>query len=172
MEPVDDFRATNPASNQPLVEALGVHFRDSGFSLTELVRCDRQFSRVSIEFSAQRDEISQTHETIHVITATGYARKCCWMVLRIYPESLRHLMRCRRARRPKQIWTHRTKSLFLDTFGRPDPNQDPPCERTTDSTVVQSLHLMNSEKLHTDVLNDTGNAAKLAESDKDASCPD
>jgi hypothetical protein len=28
---------------------------------------------------------------------------------------------------------------------------------------------MNSEKLHADVLNDTGNAAKLAESDKDAS---
>ena len=25
----------------------------------------------------------------------------------------------------KQIWTHRSESLFLDTFGRPDPNQDP-----------------------------------------------
>jgi len=67
----------------------------------------------------------------------------------------------------KQIWTHRTDSLFLDTFGRPDPNQDPPCERTKDSTVVQSLHLMNSEKLHFDVLNNEGNVAKLAESDRE-----
>ena len=28
------------------------------------------------------------------------------------------------------LWTVRSESLFLDTFGRPDPNQDPPCERT------------------------------------------
>jgi hypothetical protein len=62
----------------------------------------------------------------------------------------------------KQIWTHRTESLFLDTFGRPDPNQDPPCERTTESTVTQSLHLMNSEQLHRDVISDAGTAARLA----------
>ena len=66
----------------------------------------------------------------------------------------------------KQVWTHRSDSLFLDTFGRPDPNQDPPCERTTDSTVVQSLHLMNSEKLYRDIINDKGNAAELAECQK------
>ena len=40
------------------------------------------------------------------------------------------------------------QSLFLDTFGRPDPNQDPPCERTSDTTVVQALHLMNAPSLH------------------------
>ena len=47
-----------------------------------------------------------------------------------------------------EIWTHRVESLFLDTFGRPDPNQDPPCERTADTTVVQALHLMNAPNLH------------------------
>jgi len=68
----------------------------------------------------------------------------------------------------RQIWTHRSDSLFLDTFGRPDPNQDPPCERTSDSTVVQSLHLMNSEQLYRDVTSDKAFAKQLAESDKDA----
>jgi hypothetical protein len=34
--------------------------------------------------------------------------------------------------------------VFLDTFGRPNPNQDPPCERTSDATVTQTLHLMNA----------------------------
>ncbi|MFM7835442.1 MAG: DUF1553 domain-containing protein, partial [Planctomycetaceae bacterium] len=38
VDPVDDFRGTNPASNPPLLQALGEHFRDSGFSLQELVR--------------------------------------------------------------------------------------------------------------------------------------
>lgn len=69
----------------------------------------------------------------------------------------------------KQIWTHRTSSLFLDTFGRPDPNQDPPCERIENSTVVQSLHLMNSPQMHADLLNDNGNAAKLAQSSLEGS---
>jgi hypothetical protein len=66
----------------------------------------------------------------------------------------------------KQIWTHRSDSLFLDTFGRPDPNQDPPCERTSESTVVQSLHLMNSEKIHGEVVSDKSAFKLLADSDK------
>src|SRR5437773_7192457 len=47
-----------------------------------------------------------------------------------------------------ELWTVRSQSIFLDSFGRPDPNQDPPCERTSDSSVVQALHLMNAPKLH------------------------
>ena len=69
----------------------------------------------------------------------------------------------------KQIWTHRTESLFLDTFGRPDPNQDPPCERISESTVVQSLHLMNNDKLHRDLISDDGYVAGLAKTEKSAS---
>jgi hypothetical protein len=64
------------------------------------------------------------------------------------------------------IWTHRVDSLFLDAFGRPDPNQDPPCERTTDTSMVQALHLMNSQNLYAKATSDSGLAAKLAASDK------
>jgi hypothetical protein len=65
-----------------------------------------------------------------------------------------------------EIWTHRVNSLFLDAFGRPDPNQDPPCERTPDTTVVQALHLMNAPNLHAKVTSEQGRCAKLAASDK------
>ena len=64
--------------------------------------------------------------------------------------------------RASAIWTHRVPSLFLDTFGRPDPNQDPPCERTSDTSVVQALHLMNAPDLHKKVTSDAGRAARLA----------
>ena len=57
------------------------------------------------------------------------------------------------------MWTHRVESLFLDAFGRPDPNQDPPCERTGDTTMVQALHLMNSPELHHKVTNDDESCA-------------
>jgi hypothetical protein len=68
--------------------------------------------------------------------------------------------------RAMEIWTHRTSSLFLDAFGRPDPNQDPPCERMPDTTVVQALHLMNAPNLHQKVTSDSGRAASLAGSDR------
>jgi hypothetical protein len=67
--------------------------------------------------------------------------------------------------RANQLWTTRVQSVFLDTFGRPNPNQDPPCERTSDTTVTQTLHLMNAPQLHQRVTNDNGRAAKLAGSD-------
>ncbi len=168
VEPVDDFRATNPATNQPLVEALGVHFRDSGFSLTELVRVIANSHVYQLSSLPNERNVADTRNY-----SRHYRHRLRAEVLLDGFADISGVAQSFDAMPPgtkaKQIWTHRTKSLFLDTFGRPDPNQDPPCERTTDSTIVQSLHLMNSEKLHADVLNDTGNAAKLAESDKDAS---
>ena len=67
--------------------------------------------------------------------------------------------------RSMEIWTHRVESLFLDAFGRPDANQDPPYERAADATVVQALHLMNAPKLHRKVTSDEGRAARLAAAD-------
>jgi hypothetical protein len=67
--------------------------------------------------------------------------------------------------RASQLWTTRVQSVFLDTFGRPNPNQDPPCERTSDTTVTQTLHLMNAPQLHQRVTSDEGRAAQLAKSE-------
>jgi hypothetical protein len=64
--------------------------------------------------------------------------------------------------RANQIWTTRVNSVFLDTFGRPNENQDPPCERTVDATVTQTLHLMNSPQLHQRVTADHSRMAQLA----------
>lgn len=167
VEPVDDFRATNPASNGPLLKTLGEHFRDSGFSLTELVRVIAtshvyQLSSLPNETnSADTRNYSRHYRHRHraevlldsVTLVTGIPQEFEAMP----PDS-----------NSRQIWTHRADSLFLDTFGRPDPNQDPPCERTTDSTVVQSLHLMNSEQLYRDVTSDRAFAKQLADSNKDA----
>ena len=67
--------------------------------------------------------------------------------------------------RANQVWTTRVDSVFLDTFGRPNENQDPPCERTPDSTVTQALHLMNSRELDGRIRSDSSRAARLASSD-------
>ncbi len=62
--------------------------------------------------------------------------------------------------RANQVWTTRVDSIFLDTFGRPNENQDPPCERTPDGTMTQALHLMNSNELDRRIRSDSGRAAR------------
>ena len=167
VEPVDDLRATNPPTNGPLLKALGEHFRDSGFSITELIRVVAnshvyQLSSLPNETNAA-DTRNYSRHYRHRLRAevlldavslvTGVPQEFDAMP----PDSS-----------ARQLWTHRSDSLFLDTFGRPDPNQDPPCERMSDSTVVQSLHLMNSEKLYRDIGSDSGTAKSLADSEKSA----
>ena len=165
VDPVDDFRATNPPANAPLLTALGIHFRDSEFSLTELIR--------TIANSHAYQLSSQPNET-NSSDISGYSRHYRHRhraeVLLDSLSLITGIPQDFPAMPPdstsKQIWTHRSDSLFLDTFGRPDPNQDPPCERTADSTVVQALHLMNSEKLHSEVISDKSSFRTLADSDK------
>ena len=167
VEPVDDMRATNPPTNGPLLKALGESFRDSGFSLTELVRVIANSHVYQLSSLPNETNISDTRNYSRhyrhrlraevlldaVTQVTGVAPEFAAMP----PDSS-----------AKQLWTHRSDSVFLDTFGRPDPNQNPPCERTTDSTVVQSLHLMNSEKLYRDIGHDNGKARALGGSEKTA----
>ncbi|MFO0429104.1 MAG: DUF1549 and DUF1553 domain-containing protein [Planctomyces sp.] len=164
VEPVDDFRGTNPPSNAELMTALGNHFRDSGFSLTEIVRVIANSHVYQLTSLANDQNVTDTryfsrhyrHRLRAEVLLDAFAQ------ISGVPQSFSAIPPDTNAR---QIWTHRTESLFLDTFGRPDPNQDPPCERTAESTVSQTLHMMNSEQLHRDVISDQGTAARLAASD-------
>ena len=164
VDPVDDFRATNPPSNAPLLEDLGHAFRDSGFSLTELIRVIANSHVYQLSSLPNDRNIADTRNY-----SRHYRHRLRAEVLLDAFAQVSGIPQEFSAMPPnssaKEIWTHRTESLFLDTFGRPDPNKDPPCERTTDSTVVQSLHLMNSEHLHGQITSDACHATKLAESE-------
>ena len=165
VEPVDDLRATNPPSNEALLNALADDFRDQKFDLKKLVRriatsyvyglsslpTDRNLTdtRNYSRHYRQRLRAEVMLDSVGLITGI--------------PDSFSAMPADSSAR---QIWTHRIGSLFLDAFGRPDPNQDPPCERTSDTTVVQALHLMNAENLSKKITSDKGTAATLAASGK------
>ena len=164
VDPVDDLRATNPASNRALLDALAQHFRNSEFDIKEVIRVvassavyaqsslanernrsdNRNFSRFyrkRLRAEVMLDAVAQVTGVNNDFGAMPAGSKA------------------------KQLWTHRIGSDFLDTFGRPDPNKDPPCERQEQATVTQALHLMNSKKMQQQVSADSGNARRLAESD-------
>lgn len=163
VEPVDDLRATNPATNGPLLKALGEDFRNQGFDLKKLVR------RIATSYVYGLSSIPGDRNVVDTRNYSRHYRQRLRAEVMLdsvvqvtgVPEKYDAMPPGSRA---KEIWTHRIGSLFLDAFGRPDPNQDPPCERTSDTTIVQSLHLMNSQNLYNKVTSDTGQAAVLAQS--------
>lgn len=167
VDPVDDLRATNPPSNPELLDALAADFRKNGCDLKKLIRTIAT-SRVYA--------LSTTPNDRNAADARNYSRHyrqrlraevLLDMVSDVtgVPEKFDAVPPGSRA---MEAWTVRAESQFLDSFGRPDPNQDPPCERSTDTTVVQALHLMNSPNLHRKVTADAGRCATLAAGPKTA----
>ena len=164
VDPVDDFRATNPASNPELLAALAAEFRSQGFDQKRLVATIMKSHLYGLSSLA-----NATNAGDHRNFSRHYRRRLRAEVVADAIDDVTGMPSGYGGAPPDaraaQLWTHRTGSTFLDVFGRPDPNQDPPCERIADATVVQAMHLMNGAHLHGKVAADAGRVAKLAASD-------
>jgi hypothetical protein len=165
VEPVDDLRATNPPTNEPLLEALADDFRLHGCDLKHLVRTIVTSEVYGLSSLPGERNVADTRNYSRHYRQRLRAETLLDAVCDVtgVPETLEGVPPGSRA---TQVWTHRVESLFLDSFGRPDANQDPPCDRTSDTSVVQALHLMNAPALHAKVTSSDGRAAALAASDK------
>jgi hypothetical protein len=171
VEPVDDLRATNPPTNGPLLDALAADFRSSKYDLKHLIRtiCTSHVYGLSSLPSERNAGDRQNYSRHYRTRLRGEVLLDAISDITGVPDTFSAMPANSRA---NQLWTTRVQSVFLDTFGRPNPNQDPPCERTTDTTVTQTLHLMNAPQLHSRVTADGGRAAKLAAAMTEGGSPD
>jgi hypothetical protein len=163
VEPVDDLRATNPPTNGPLLDALAADFRASRYDLKQLIRrvCTSYVYGLSSLPNERNVGDRQNYSRHYRTRLRGEVLLDAVSDITGVPDTFSAMPPGSRA---NQLWTTRVQSVFLDTFGRPNPNQDPPCERTSDTTVTQTLHLMNAPLLHQRVTADNGRAARLAAS--------
>ena len=159
--PVDDLRATNPPTNPELLDALADDFVASGYDLKHLIRTimtSRAYGLDSMPDDRNASDVRNYSRHVRKRLPAEVLIDAICDVTGI-PEEYDAAAPGTRA---TQIWTHRVPSTFLDTFGRPDANQDPPCERMPDTSVTQVLHLMNAPRLHDKITADDGLAARLA----------
>jgi hypothetical protein len=165
VDPVDDLRATNPPTNGPLLDALAEEFRRQKYDQKKLLRIILNSYVYGLCSSPGKRNIADTRNYSRHYRQRLRAEVLLDAISDItdVPEAFAAMPPGSRA---VELWTVRSQSVFLDSFGRPDPNQDPPCERSGDSTVVQALHLMNSPNLHRKVTSDAGRCASLAMSKK------
>ena len=160
VEPVDDLRATNPATNEPLLAALGKYFAENKYDIKKLIGIIAKSHVYGLSSEPTERNVADTRNYSRHYRVRLRAEVLLDAISDItaMPNNFSAMAY---GARSNQIWTHRVTNLFLDTFGRPDPNQDPPCERTPDSTVTQILHLMNSPELHAKVTNSSNSISKM-----------
>lgn len=163
VEPVDDLRSTNPPTNEPLLAALAEHFREKGYDQKDLIRTIVSSHVYSLRSLPNETNVADTRNY-----SRHYRRRMRAEVLLGAVDDVTGVASTYAATpigsRPNQLWTTRVDSIFLDTFGRPNENEDPPCERLEETTVTQTLHLMNSPLVHRKVTDTKSLASQLAAS--------
>jgi hypothetical protein len=160
VEPIDDLRATNPASHPALLDALARDFADNGYDLKRLLRtlCRSQTYQRAAELAPQRDVEGMffTHHRPRrlpaevlldaINQAAGTDEAFAGM-----PAGTRAIA----------LPDPAVDSSFLTTFGRPRRTSTCECERGSRPDLGQALHLANSEKLHQKVTSPQGRVARL-----------
>ncbi|HTN02723.1 MAG TPA: DUF1549 and DUF1553 domain-containing protein, partial [Planctomycetaceae bacterium] len=144
VEPVDDVRISNPASNEPLLLELARRFTESKYDFKGLVRdiCRSEAYQRSTDTnpSNELDERNFARQTLRRIKAesvldilsqvTGTKDKFPGLPL---------------GARAVQIADGGTSTYFLTTFGRATRETPCSCEVKMEPTLSQALHLLNGD---------------------------
>jgi hypothetical protein len=168
VEPEDDMRDTNPASNPELLEALAAHFLKSNFDLKSLVRAITSStayqlaSKPNSHNAADRQNFSHYYpkrlnaevllDGVDQITGavTDFADLPAGTKAIALPDN-----------------SYNKSSYFLAVFGRPEGDSACECERVQSSNLSQSLHLMNAAEMKGKLAKADGRAARLAKNPAD-----
>lgn len=165
VEPIDDLRATNPASNEPLLHALSEHLRELDFDIKAFTRT--LLSSRAYQLSAAANDSNRldaqnfSHAAWRPLPAEVLLDAICQATG--VPE---HFNGWPTGYRAVQVWDNRVPSYFLRTFGRPARVSVCACERGSEPSMAQVLHLMNSRELVAKIRHRDGRARQLADSDR------
>lgn len=157
VEPIDDFRVTNPPANPALLAALSKDFAGSRFDLRHLVRTimnsrSYQLSSAPNETNATDDE-SFSRAIVRRLPAEVLLDAQCQALgasleFNGYPEGTRagQVRGVQRVRPRERSVT--SGERFLKTFGKPERLLACECERSNETTLKQAFTLIGDEGLN------------------------
>ena len=163
IEPLDDLRDTNPASNEKLMEALVQHLIDVKFDLkrfTETILSSQVYQLSHVTNDSNRlDEQNYSHARWKSVPAEVLLDAVSQVTG--VPESFNGWPLGYRA---IQIWDNKLPSHFFEVFGRPRRLTVCSCERGDEPSMEQALHLMNATATADKIVHPDGNAYRFATS--------
>ena len=147
VDPVDDLRATNPASNEELLGALSQDFVEHGYDVQRLIRTIMNSGVYQLSSGANAtnaaDNIYYSKHIVRRLAAEVILDAMSQVTgaptaFPGYPAGTRAL----------ELPDTQVKSEFLTSFGRPARNVCEAAERSSDPTVAQALHVINGDTLN------------------------
>jgi hypothetical protein len=144
IEPVDDVRVSNPASNPELLQELGKRFTEYKYDFKKLVRdiCTSRTYQLATQPNASNegDTRNFAHANIRRIKAETFL-DCISQVT----ETKNKFPGLPLGARAVQIADGGVSTYFLSTFGRATRETVCSCEVKLEPTLSQSLHLLNGD---------------------------
>src|SRR5262245_6844244 len=146
VEPVDDLRSTNPATNPPLLDALAAHFTETGYDLKQLIRTIMVSRLYQLDSQPTPDNASDTKFYSHFHVKRLPAEALLDAIDRVtgIPTKHRNLPLGTRA---IELPDAEYPDYFLNTFAKPRRVSVCECERAPDPSLVQALHTLNGDIL-------------------------
>jgi len=147
VEPVDDFRASNPPAIPALLETLAEDFREHDYDQKHLIRTilkSRTYQRTSRPNESNvEDTVYFSHATVRMLTAEQLLDAICQVtdVAEAFPGLPAGTLA---TQLPSPDFDH----SFLQTFGKPARSTACACERTTEATLAQAIQMFNGEMIH------------------------
>jgi Protein of unknown function (DUF1549)/Protein of unknown function (DUF1553) len=162
VDPEDDLRSTNPATNAPLLDYLAQYLTGHKYDLKALMRLilnSRTYQLSSVPNELNKDDVQNfSHYAVKRLPAevlldaisdvTGVPEQFTGR-----PPGTRAI----------QLWDNRLPSYFLEIFGRPERNSPCECGRSSEPTMAQALHLMNASEVMGKIAHETGRVSKVLE---------
>ncbi len=167
VEPEDDLRSTNPATNDPLLDFLARTLVERHYDLkvvTRLILNSRVYQLSSVpNASNQDDEQHYSHYRVKRLPA-----EVLLDALSAVTESPESFPGRPRGTRAIELWDNRLPSYFLDIFGRSERLSPCACGHSSEPTMAQCLHLMNSAEVEGKIADPSGRVARLLKTKKTA----
>jgi hypothetical protein len=160
VDPVDDFRDSNPSANDELLEALAKDFIASKYDVKHLIRVimesrTYQLSHQANDFNKD-DSKYFSHATTKLLTAEQLLDAICYAT--DVPEKFSGMPLGTHA---VQLPDGDANHPFLKTFGQPARELACECERESDSNLAQALQLINGPTVNEKMRQPSNRIGKL-----------
>ncbi len=147
VEPVDDFRVSNPASNPELLDELAKRFTESNYDLRKIVReiCNSRTYQRSTQRNDSNltDEKNFAHANLRRIQAESLLD-----TISVVTDTKDKFNGLPTGSRAVQIADGGYSTYFLTTFGRATRETPCSCEVKMEPTLSQALHLLNGDTVN------------------------
>ncbi|MCE9563966.1 MAG: DUF1549 and DUF1553 domain-containing protein [Planctomycetes bacterium] len=160
VDPVDDFRDSNPSCNDELLDAMAKDFAKSKFDMKNLVRTimkSRTYQLSAQPTDSNKDDNKYfSHAVTKLLTAEQLLDAICDFTA--MPEKFAGLPMGTRA---TQLPDGEVNHPFLKAFGQPARELACECERESDGNLAQALQLINGPTVNEKVRNANNRLGKL-----------